>query len=206
MKKNEKSSEHEMISQVLEKNSPLDLNTILDLEEPAKKLWIDVFSGNRIPANGMTVEFVSPKIVDGEIEVGIEDAMLKSRWNFGKLSLIMYVLGRDLNMNGVKQYMMRFWNFIQLTEMYNHEKGYFLLKFRSFKDKDMVLMGGPYTIHNMHVVLKEWSPDFDFKRDMLHTLPGWVKLPNYRYTYGELKVGEDWKCFGEAIIHGWMYN
>jgi hypothetical protein len=36
---------------------------------------------------------------------------------------------------------------------------------------------GPYTIRNMPMLLRDWKPDFSLKRDMLRTLPIWVKLP-----------------------------
>lgn len=80
-------------------------------------------------------------------------------------------------MNVVKQIMTRIWNFIQLHNMYYHEQGYFILIFKSINDRDMMLMKGPYTIHNVPMILREWSSDFNFKRDSLCTLPIWVKLP-----------------------------
>lgn len=67
----------------------------------------------------------------------------------------MYTLGKDLSMNAVKQYMIKFSNFIKLPEMYYHDDGYFLLLFHSFKDEDTILMRDPYTIHNLLMVLKE---------------------------------------------------
>lgn len=106
-------------------------------------MWIDVISGNRIPVNGMTIEFIAQKIVEGEIKVDIEEADVESEVKFWEYAHIIYALGRYLSMNVVKQYMSKLWNFIQLLDMFYHENGYFLLKFHSFKDKDMVLMKGP---------------------------------------------------------------
>lgn len=39
----------------------------------SKRLWVDVTSGNHILANEMVIEFVAPKIVNGEINIEIED-------------------------------------------------------------------------------------------------------------------------------------
>ncbi|KAI5448720.1 hypothetical protein KIW84_015928 [Lathyrus oleraceus] len=39
------------------------------LEEQSPKLWIDIISGNRMPSNGATIEFVAPNLIEGEIEV-----------------------------------------------------------------------------------------------------------------------------------------
>lgn len=35
-------------------------------------LWADVLSNNRNPENGMIIEFVAPKLVNGELEIEIE--------------------------------------------------------------------------------------------------------------------------------------
>jgi hypothetical protein len=80
-----------------------------------QQLWVDVLSGNRNPANGLAMEYVAPKRVNGEIEVEIDVTDIESE--------------------------------------------------------------GPYTIRNMPMLLRDWKPDFSLKRDMLRTLPIWVKLP-----------------------------
>ncbi|XP_058762881.1 uncharacterized protein LOC131636267 [Vicia villosa] len=154
-------------------------------EEAAEKqkLWVDVISGNRLPTNGLTIEFSAPKYVEGEFEVEIEEADMESELLFGDSALIMYAIGKNLSMNAVKNYMAKFWNFVQLPGIYYHEEGYFLLKFHSLHDRDQVQMKGPYSIHGAPMVLKEWYPKFEFKRDMLRTLPIWVKLPNLPLHY-----------------------
>ncbi|CAK8530674.1 unnamed protein product [Lathyrus sativus] len=39
-----------------------------------RRLWVDVISGNRNPENGLALEFIAPKIVNGIAEVVIEEA------------------------------------------------------------------------------------------------------------------------------------
>lgn len=51
----------------------------------------------------------------------------------------------------------------------------------------MILTSGPYTIHNMPMILKEWTPDFNYKRDMFKTLPIWIKLPNFHISLWDAK-------------------
>jgi hypothetical protein len=124
--------------------------------DSTRKLWVDVLSGNRNPANGLAMEFVAPKRVDGEIVVDIEAADVESEVKFWASSLIMYALGGDLSMGAVKQFMIRHWNFVKLPDMFYNEEGYFILRFHSLKDKDVVLMQRPYTIRNMPMLLREW--------------------------------------------------
>ncbi|CAK8562005.1 unnamed protein product [Lathyrus sativus] len=85
-----------------------------NIEEPNPKLWVDIISGNRSPSNGAPIEFIAPNIVEGEIEVDIEEADIESEVKFWDLSLIMYVIGKDLSMNAIKRYMIKFWNFVKV--------------------------------------------------------------------------------------------
>lgn len=103
----------------------------------------------------------------------------------------MYVIGKELSVNDIKQYMVKFWNMVQLSDLYYHDDGCFLLKFRSHIDKDLIVMRGPYTIQNMSMVLRDWNPEFDFKRDTLRTFPVWVKLPNLPlHLWGDRSLGK----------------
>ncbi|XP_058733321.1 uncharacterized protein LOC131604923 [Vicia villosa] len=154
-----------------------DLKT-MKMNEETNKLWVDVISGNRHSTNGLQLQFVAPKVVEGKIEVEIEEKDVESEIRFWENSLIMYVIGANLSMNAVKNYMIRAWNFVALPEMYYNDEGFFILKFRNGDDRDEVLMKGPYTIQNMPMIIMEWRPDFSMAKDMLRTIPIWIKLPN----------------------------
>lgn len=49
--------------------------------------------------NDATIEFVAPNIMEGEIKVDIQDVDIEFQVKFQDSALIMYVLGKDLNMN-----------------------------------------------------------------------------------------------------------
>lgn len=168
---------------------------------PIKKLWVDVISRNRIPANGMAINYSSPSMAEGEIEVVIELEDLILEIQFWDNILVMYVLGKNLSMNAVKQFMIRFWSFAQLSEVYYHDEGYFFLNLSSYKDKDLVMMRGPNSIHNMPMVLKEWCTDFNFKRDMIRTLPVWVTLPHLPlYLWSASSLGKNGSSIGKPLF------
>lgn len=170
-------------------------------KERSPKLWVEVISGNKMPFDGATIELVAPNIVEGEIEVDIEENDIECEVKFWDSTLIKYVIGKDMSMNAVKEYMVKFWNFIQLSELYYHDEGYFILKFKAHKDKDLVVMRGSYTIRNMPMVLKDWSPDFDFKRDMLCTLPVWIKLLNlHLHLWSVRSLGNIGSALGNSLF------
>jgi hypothetical protein len=173
----------------------------LPIDPPRDQLWVDVLSGNRNPANGMAIEYVALQRVNGEIEVEIVDADVESEIHFWASSLIMYVLGGDLSMIAVKQFMTRNWNFVKLPDMFYNEEGYFILRFHSITDKDVVLMQGPYTIRNMPMLLRDWKPDFSLKRDLLRTLPIWVKLPQLPlHLWGIQSLSKIGSAIGKPLV------
>ncbi|KAK2420095.1 hypothetical protein QL285_030882 [Trifolium repens] len=180
-----------------DKSDPVKLTQ----QDGTPKLWVDVLSGNRNPANGLAMEFVAPKRVNGEVEVEIEEDDIVSEVKFWETSLIMYVLGGDLSMSAVKQFMSKNWNFVKLPDMFYNEEGYFLLRFHSLTDKDAVVMKGPYTIRNMPMLLRDWKPDFSLKRDMLRTLPIWVKLPQLPlYLWGVRSLSKIGSAIGNPLV------
>ncbi|XP_058757400.1 uncharacterized protein LOC131630653 [Vicia villosa] len=147
-------------------------------EEPEqRRLWVDVINDNRNPAKGRTIEYIAPMVTDGKIEVEINDDDVISELQLWENALILYVLGADLSMHAIKNFMQKVWNFVQLPDLYYHDEGYFILRFKDSEDMDSVLMKGPYSIRGMHVRIKEWNPEFNLKKDLMRTIPIWIKLP-----------------------------
>lgn len=110
----------------------------------------------------------------------LTESDVASELDFWSNALIMYVLGEELSMKAVKQFIGNVWNFVTMPEIYYNDDGYFLLRFRSKIDKDAVMSKGPYTIYRQPMFLKEWSSDFVLKEDMLRVLC----FPNYHWRFG----------------------
>ena len=169
--------------------------------QEARRLWVDVISENRNPTKGRMMSYVAPKMVEGQIEIEIEDEDIESEIRYWENALILYVLGGDLSMNTIKNFMERNWNFVQLPDLYYHDDGYFLLRFKSHDDMEVVVMKGPYTIRSMPVVLKEWRPDFSLKQDMLRTIQIWIKLPKLPlYLWGERSLNKIGSAIGTPMV------
>ncbi|XP_058784375.1 uncharacterized protein LOC131659164 [Vicia villosa] len=133
------------------------LKKIEEMEGP-RKLWVDVLSENRNPMKRLSMQYVAPSMVNGEIEIEIVEEDIVSEVKFWEYALILYALGEELSMTMVKTFMVKTWNFVKLSDMYYHDDGYFILRFSSQADMDVVLMKGPYTLRNIPMLLKEWKP------------------------------------------------
>lgn len=89
---------------------------------------------------------------------------------------------------------------MQLPDMFYHEEGYFIMKFKSMKDSEDVMMKGLYSIRNLPMVLLEWRPDFSMERDMLRSVPIWVKLPNLPVQmWGDSSLGKIGSVIGTPL-------
>ncbi|CAL5195885.1 unnamed protein product [Lathyrus oleraceus] len=131
------------------------LEAEIEGKSEAHKLWVDVLSENQNPTKRLVIMYVAPTMVNEEVEIEIEEDDIAMEIKFWETTLIMYVLGEDLSINMVKNYMMKAWNFVKLLDMYYHDKGHFLLRFNSHSYMDTVMMKGLYTIRNMPMLLKE---------------------------------------------------
>ncbi|CAI8597013.1 unnamed protein product [Vicia faba] len=187
-----------------EKEDDADFKPIETLDpklEGVRKLWVDALNDNRNPAKERSIKFIVPKMVNGEIEVKIEEDDVISEVIFWKPSLVLYTLGGELSMNAVKNFMIKHWNFVQLSDMYYHEEGYFILRFKMLRERDDVLMKGPYMFISMSLLIREWRLDFNLKDDMLRTLPIWVKLPQLPlFLWGENSLNKIGSALGNPIV------
>lgn len=98
--------------------------------------------------------------MNGYVEIEIKEDDITSEVRYWETTLVMYAMGEYLSMNTVKNYTIKMWNFVKLLEMYYHDDGYFILRFNSHNDMDVVLMKGPYSIRNISPFAISLFPNF----------------------------------------------
>ncbi|XP_058782915.1 uncharacterized protein LOC131657547 [Vicia villosa] len=165
------------------------------------KLWVDILTENRNPTKGLSMQYVAPNVTNEGIVIEIEEDDIVSEVKYWETTLILYAMGEELSMNMVKNFMEKVWNFVKLPDLFYHEEGYFILRFHSHDDMDAVLMRGPYTLRNISLMLREWKPDFNLKRDMLRTVPLCVKLPKLPlHLWGEKSLSKIGSAIGVPLV------
>lgn len=117
--------------------------------------WVDIIKNNRSSTNGLNIEYTAPSIVKGEIEVVIVEQDIASELKLWEHALIMYVMGGELTMKTMKKFMMKTGNFSFVPDLFYNEEGYFIIKMKSKKDKEVVLRRCPYTIFRKPMFLHE---------------------------------------------------
>jgi hypothetical protein len=57
-------------------------------------------------------------------------------------------------------------------------RGYFIFKFISQEDCDLIFRNGPYFMGSQGLYLNRWTPNFDPALEVPKDVPVWVRLPN----------------------------
>ncbi|XP_075092189.1 uncharacterized protein LOC142172463 [Nicotiana tabacum] len=126
----------------------------------------------------MNLKFVAPMIKNGEKVVELDNTEVDRETTKWKHAIVLYVVGDSPSIGALDRFINAQWNFVTKPKIYFHNDRYFVVKFNSVEDRDVVLMSGPHTIRNKPIIVKAWSPNFDFDIEVLQTIPIWVKLPN----------------------------
>lgn len=85
-KRKEDSSESSNQTHILQDLNEIDDKGENQINEPRQgkleNLLFKIIGGNQFPSNGMTIKFLAPTVVDGEIEIEIDDgdALTKMRY------------------------------------------------------------------------------------------------------------------------------
>ncbi|XP_019260265.1 PREDICTED: uncharacterized protein LOC109238288 [Nicotiana attenuata] len=146
--------------------------------DKGQKQWANLFVGSSYAAKGMDLSFIAPIIKNGEVTVELCKEEIEEETQKWKLALILYVVGGSPTIGAMERYIASVWNFVAKPKVYFRDDGYFVVRFNSIEDRDEVLYSGPHMLNNKPIMAKMWSADFDFNKEVLQTIPVWVKYPN----------------------------
>ncbi|XP_075085004.1 uncharacterized protein LOC142168244 [Nicotiana tabacum] len=136
-----------------------------------------MLNGNRSAANGMALYYIIPELVEVNLVAKLEKLDLEAETMKWKYALIIYVIGEKPRYNYIHRYINQMWNTVTMPELYSHDDGYFMVRFHSMTDMKKLLCDGPYIVNNRPMIMKQWSPQFDFDAEFLTEIPLWVRFP-----------------------------
>ncbi|XP_019227721.1 PREDICTED: uncharacterized protein LOC109209010 [Nicotiana attenuata] len=77
----------------------------------------------------------------------------------------------------MKRYINQMWNTVAMPDLFYHDEGYYLVRFHSLEEMKEIMCAGPYTVNGRPMIMKHWSPYFDFAAEFLTDIPLWVRFP-----------------------------
>nr|XP_009770730.1 PREDICTED: uncharacterized protein LOC104221364 [Nicotiana sylvestris] len=102
-------------------------------------------------------------VIDGRPIVTLEHSEIVKQTEEWRNALVLYVIGETPNFSYMSSYIARNWNSVATPDIYLHDDGFYIVKFKNIHDRDEILYSEPYTVNSMPMILKVWSSDFDFK-------------------------------------------
>uniref|UniRef100_M1BIT4 Endonuclease/exonuclease/phosphatase n=1 Tax=Solanum tuberosum TaxID=4113 RepID=M1BIT4_SOLTU len=149
----------------------------IDLNDEPKK-WASFFNSNRMSAKGMGLNYINPIMRNGEQVIELKKEEIEKATEEWKQALILYVVGESPTIAATERYIALQVNTVSKPKVYYHNDGYFLVRFANLDDRNEVLYSGPHMMNNKPIIVKVWSAEFDFNKEVLQTVPIWVKYPN----------------------------
>ncbi|XP_009766307.1 uncharacterized protein [Nicotiana sylvestris] len=131
----------------------------------------------------MILSYIPPEIVDGNIVVKADKEEIEEQNKKWECALIIYVIGDMSRYKFMEKYIAQAWSKVNIPDLFLHDEGYYIAKFDTIGDLKDILYGGPYTINGRLMVLKQWTPEFDIKAEVLMEIPLWVTIPNLPMSY-----------------------
>ncbi|XP_009798363.1 uncharacterized protein [Nicotiana sylvestris] len=126
----------------------------------------------------MNLSFVAPIVQNGETIVELAKNEVEKETEKWRNALILYVVGNTPTIGALERFIVSQWNFVAKPMIFYHNEGYFVIKFNNMEDRDAILYSRPHTIGNKPIITKIWTPEFNFKDEILKTILLWVTLPN----------------------------
>ncbi|KAH0636028.1 hypothetical protein KY290_036423 [Solanum tuberosum] len=139
-------------------------------EEVSERKWASLSKGNRLAAQGMTLQYVAP-------------------------------------IAALERYIAAYWNYIVKPKVYYHNDGYFLVKFTTLEDRDEVFYAGPHMLNKKPIIVKIWTPDFDFTKevDKISYARLLIEVDITRTLPTEIKVEDpNGRSFKQVVKYEWV--
>lgn len=118
-----------------------------------------LFADNRDPKNGMKLEYIEPQKIDESDVTVILDEDVRDEIEYWKLALVGYYAGGTPTLSYMRKFVTEQWKHVGRPTLLGHDNGWLIVHFQCVEDRDAILRGGPWTIENQALILKQWSTD-----------------------------------------------
>ncbi|GJZ43557.1 zinc knuckle CX2CX4HX4C containing protein [Tanacetum coccineum] len=95
------------------------------------------------------------------------------------------LLNNGDNVPVVKNYVKNAWSRFMLVRTMMNAKGIFFCKYSSTTVMEAMVEGGPWLIHNVSLILREWTHMMNISNENLKSVQDWVKPRDVPITWKE---------------------
>ncbi|XP_059288637.1 uncharacterized protein LOC132041991 [Lycium ferocissimum] len=149
-------------------------------------VW-DNFDISKVTNAGFKLEYVNPETQGDQLIVEIEEEDFVTEIEFWKHAIVCYVLGAHPPFTVLHGFIQRMWGKHGINKVVMMQNGIIMVRFDTAKGKNEIIQGGIYHFDNKPLIVKSWSPDMEFTRDELYSVPIWIKIPGLDFKYWSAK-------------------
>ncbi|KAF5187086.1 Rna exonuclease, partial [Thalictrum thalictroides] len=150
--------------------APMQVNDV----SKATGTWSSLFLHGNASKLKTTLNHFKPVVIDGVAEV--PEAVIEKSSKEWEEYMVGFFIGKRLPYPLVKDVLQKQWKLQNFEMVADDDLFYF--KFQSEDDKIMVIDKGPIFIAGRLFVLKFWSPEVDKGKNLISSVPIWVKFEN----------------------------
>ncbi|KAK4707000.1 hypothetical protein R3W88_033439 [Solanum pinnatisectum] len=145
-----------------------------------KSIWDDFYVVKLVNV-GYKLEYVMPTEKGDIVEIEMED--IRSEITYWGNAVVCYVLGAHPPFTVIQGYIQRLWGKFGIVKVDMLKNGVLVVRFETVIGKHEALQGGIYHFDNKPFIVKEWTPELEFTKEELQTVPIWVKFPGLDFKY-----------------------
>lgn len=124
------------------------------------------------------MKLVAPNVKNGKCVAHIDKVEVGKLCDIWANVVVVYVVGQTPIIGTIIRFITLEWNTVAKPKVFLHEYGYFLVKFESLRNRNEILYSGPFTLNNRPMIVKAWTPSFNFHDEIMRVIPLWVRFPN----------------------------
>lgn len=157
--------------------STTPLQSTVQAQPKPQKSWREICTMGTA-SDDLSLQYIPPRVVEGKAVVEISSQAINDAITHWSDTLIGYVVGQRPYYNHLKNSLLHMWSPVGRIEIHARENGYFIFKFHDPIDCQKVTSEGPWMYDGRLLILKKWSPASTFDRDVLSSLPLWIRIPS----------------------------
>uniref|UniRef100_A0A803NTX5 Reverse transcriptase domain-containing protein n=1 Tax=Cannabis sativa TaxID=3483 RepID=A0A803NTX5_CANSA len=147
-------------------------------EQCSAKIAQGTNSNPPVLRSGSVVKSLFPKC--NKVKITNDD--IQEEVDFWKPSIVCYVLGANPPLAVFEGFVRRMWSEkVERVGLLSY--GIYIIRFHSIEYRDEVLRGGYIFFNRRPVVMKEWEPSINVKKEDIRMVPIWVHLDDLELKY-----------------------
>ncbi|KAF8030097.1 hypothetical protein BT93_E2505 [Corymbia citriodora subsp. variegata] len=171
---NQQSSSLPHSTAIQNSRTPMSGHTQAGKDALAPRSWANVA---RTAMRGYELDYIEPMIIGDELVANFEEEDLDTTDPMWFECLVGYLIGKKLPFQMVEAALKHAWG-SKLVEVRADDQAFFFLRVPDAVYRRRLLESGPITVARVPLILQQWDPMLELKKDNHVKVPVWIRLRN----------------------------